>query len=63
MKKFTEIKTNQLTESPFKLIGKDEDKIAKSNLTIVHSDNTPYFEEGKLSIICKKLYAQDLKPE
>lgn len=137
MKKFTEIKTDQLTESPFKLIGKDwmlitaennnkvntmtaswgglgviwgkdvayivvrpqrytkefidsserfsltffddsfkkqlgylgsvsgkdEDKISKANLTIVHSEKAPYFEEGKLSIICKKLYAQELKPE
>jgi len=43
--------------------GRDEDKITKSNLTIEHSDNTPYFKEAKLVIICKKLYAQDLKPE
>jgi flavin reductase (DIM6/NTAB) family NADH-FMN oxidoreductase RutF len=43
--------------------GRNEDKIAKSNLTILHSDNTPYFEEGNLVVICKKLYAQALKPE
>lgn len=43
--------------------GRDEDKISKANLTIKHSDNTPYFEEGKLTIICRKLYAQNLKPE
>lgn len=43
--------------------GRDEDKISKSNLTIQHSDNTPYFEEGNLAIICKKLYAQEFKPE
>ena len=43
--------------------GRDEDKISKSNLIIQHSDNTPYFEEGNLAIICKKLYAQDFKPE
>ena len=43
--------------------GRDEDKISKSNLTIQHSDNTPYFEEGNLAIICKKLYAQKFKPE
>jgi flavin reductase (DIM6/NTAB) family NADH-FMN oxidoreductase RutF len=43
--------------------GRDEDKISKSNLTIQHSDNTPYFEEGNLAIICTKLYAQEFKPE
>lgn len=43
--------------------GRDEDKISKSNLTVSHIDNTPYFEEGKLVIVCKKLYSQPLKPE
>ena len=43
--------------------GKDEDKISKSNLSINHSDSTPYFEESSLVVICKKLYAQDFKPE
>lgn len=43
--------------------GKDEDKISKSNLTVTHSEKVPYFEEGKLSIVCNKLYAQELKPE
>lgn len=43
--------------------GRDEDKISKSNLTIQHSDDTPYFEEGKLVIFCRKLYSQELKPE
>ena len=43
--------------------GKDEDKISKSNLTIQHSDSTPYFEEANITIICKKLYAQDINPE
>lgn len=43
--------------------GRDEDKISKSNLTIQHSNNTPYFEEGNIAIICKKIYAQDFKPE
>ena len=42
---------------------KDEDKISKANLTIQHSDSTPYFDEANISIICKKLYAQDIKPE
>lgn len=43
--------------------GKDEDKISKSNLTVAYSDDTPHFEESKLTVICKKLYAQDFKPE
>lgn len=43
--------------------GRDEDKITKANLTIQYSDNTPFFEEGNLAIICRKLYAQELKPE
>jgi flavin reductase (DIM6/NTAB) family NADH-FMN oxidoreductase RutF len=43
--------------------GRDEDKISKSNLTVEHSINTPYFKESKLVIICKKLYSQEFKPE
>lgn len=43
--------------------GKDEDKISKSNLTVQYLNNTPYFEQGNMAIICKKIYAQDFKPE
>lgn len=43
--------------------GRDEDKLSKSSLTVGHIDNTPYFEEANLVLICKKLYAQDFKPE
>ena len=43
--------------------GKDEDKIAKANLTISHLEDTPHFEESKLTVICKKLYAQDFDPK
>ncbi|MCL6458540.1 MAG: flavin reductase [Gorillibacterium sp.] len=39
--------------------GKDEDKIAKAELTVQHSGSTPYFAEAKLVIICRKLYAQE----
>lgn len=42
--------------------GRDEDKILKSGLTLT-KDTTPYFEEGDLALICKKLYATDLGPE
>ena len=43
--------------------GRDEDKISKSNLTINHIDDIPYFEEANMVIVCKKLYAQEMKPE
>ncbi len=43
--------------------GRNENKVSKANLTIQHSDSTPYFEEANIAIICKKIYAQDFKPE
>lgn len=43
--------------------GRDEDKITKAGLTLAHEGNTPYFEEGKVVLICKKLFAQELKEE
>lgn len=43
--------------------GRDEDKIAKSNLTVLHTDGVPYFAEAKIAILCNKLYAQEYKPE
>lgn len=42
--------------------GRDEDKIAKSGLTLT-DDIAPYFKEGNLALVCKKLYATDLGPE
>lgn len=43
--------------------GRDEDKIGKSNLTVQHTDDIPYFAEAKIAILCNKLYAQEYKPE
>jgi flavin reductase (DIM6/NTAB) family NADH-FMN oxidoreductase RutF len=43
--------------------GRDEDKISKAGLTVSHLDNTPYFEEARIVIICKKLYSQELDPK
>ena len=43
--------------------GRDENKIEKSNLTVLHEGQTPYFEEAKVALFCKKLYAQEFKPE
>ena len=41
--------------------GRDEDKIAKAILTVKEYEDVPYFEEGRLIFICRKLYAQNLK--
>lgn len=43
--------------------GRDENKIEKSNLTLVHDNNIPYFQEANISIFCKKLFAQEYRPE
>lgn len=43
--------------------GRDEDKITNSKLTVLHSEDIPYFEEANIAVLCKKLYAQDYKPE
>lgn len=40
--------------------GRNEDKISKTNLSIDFIDNTPYFKEASLILICKKLYLQEL---
>ncbi|HEX3077464.1 MAG TPA: flavin reductase family protein [Lachnospiraceae bacterium] len=41
--------------------GRDEDKIAKAELTVTRELGTPYFEEAKIVLICKKLFAQPLE--
>jgi len=43
--------------------GRNEDKIAKSGLTVVHEGETPYFEEANTVLVCRKLYAQEYRPE
>lgn len=43
--------------------GKDEDKIAKTKLTAEFTDKVTYFKEANLVLICRKLYAQELKEE
>ena len=42
--------------------GRDEDKIAKSGLTVAESANTPYFKEASQVLICRKLYRQEMDP-
>lgn len=43
--------------------GRDEDKISNANLNVQKYEDVPYFDEARLTLICKKLYAQDLKEE
>lgn len=43
--------------------GRDEDKIQKTGLTVQYSQETPYFEEGRMVMICKKLSSQKMPPE
>ena len=38
--------------------GRDEDKIAKTGLTVAHADGAPYFAEASAAVLCRKLFAQ-----
>ncbi len=41
--------------------GRDVDKVKETGLTAAFTrEGAPYFEEAKLVLVCKKLYAQDL---
>ena len=41
--------------------GKDVDKISETGLKVIH-DKAPYFEQSKLTFICKKLYSDFIDP-
>ncbi len=43
--------------------GRNCDKFADTGLTPVFYDGTPYIDEAKLVLVCRKLYADDLKEE
>lgn len=43
--------------------GKDEDKVSKTKLTPIFDDKAAYFAQADMVLICKKLYAQELKEE
>ena len=44
--------------------GRDTDKVAETGLTSAFTgDGVPYFEEARLVLVCKKLYAQDLNED
>lgn len=41
--------------------GRDEDKIAKTGLTPIEENGHVYFQECKVAMICRKLYAQEMQ--
>lgn len=43
--------------------GKDCEKIKEANLSVDFYENTPYFKEAKLVLICRKIYSDFIKPE
>lgn len=43
--------------------GRNEDKIAKSGLHVDHIEGAPYFREANTVLVCRKLYAQELKED
>jgi len=43
--------------------GRDEDKIAKTGLTVAHNDCIPYFEEAEKVLLVKKLFVTEMKEE
>lgn len=44
-----------------RLSGRDTDKFAAAGLTPAFEDGTPYIAEARLVLLCRKLYADDLK--
>lgn len=43
--------------------GRDEDKLAKTSLTPVFSDESVYFKEAKMVFVCRKIYRDKLHEE
>lgn len=46
-----------------KVSGRNEDKIANAGLTVCEENDTPYFNEAKTVLICKKLYHQEMSKD
>lgn len=46
-----------------KVSGRDENKIDKCGFTVEFKNGTPYFKEAQTTIICKKLYRQDIEKD
>lgn len=43
--------------------GRDTDKVKECGLTVMTDEAAPYFAEGELTFICRKLYEQDMAGE
>lgn len=43
--------------------GRDTDKVKECGLTVCNDRCAPYFEQGELTFLCRKLYQQDLAGE
>lgn len=43
--------------------GRDTNKFESAGLTVYDVDGVPAVEEARLILVCRKLYAQDMKPE
>ena len=43
--------------------GRDIDKVKECGLTVMKDEKAPYFAQGELTFICRKLYEQDMKSE
>lgn len=43
--------------------GRDVDKVKECGLTVMTGERAPYFAEGELTFICRKVYEQDMAGE
>jgi flavin reductase (DIM6/NTAB) family NADH-FMN oxidoreductase RutF len=43
--------------------GRDEDKIKKANINVNYYEGVPFIDEASKVLICKKMFAQTMKPE
>ena len=44
--------------------GRNEDKFTKCGFTLSYFDNkTPYIDQGRITVICKKIYRQDIEKD
>lgn len=46
-----------------KVSGRDENKIEKCGFDVLTDNDTPYFKQAKITVICKKMYRQDIEKD
>ncbi len=59
---FFDLKYKDILSYLGKVSGKDVNKIDHTNLHPIITDDTVYFQEASMVLICKKLYHQELSP-